>query len=259
MQNHVAIITGSTRGIGLAIAELFAHSGVNVVINGTNEEKVNEVVKRLNRERKRAIGVVGRVEELATGRQLIDTALTEFGRVDYLINNAGIVADRMTHHMSEEEWDMVMNVHAKGTFSCTQAFITHCKQTGHGGVVINMISTAGLLGTVGQINYAAAKGAILAMTYTWAAECSRIGIRFHAVAPAALTDMTRPHVERAMQQATERGESLPDYWKIGTSEEVAEFVKWLITSEEKSGTVFGINGKRAVQWHKPEKSDYPGY
>lgn len=259
MENKSAIITGSTRGIGLAIAEALVKEGVKIVVNGTSKERVEAAVTRLRLAGGDCIGIVGRVEEMETGRLLVNSAQEAFGRVDFLINNAGIVADRMSHRMTEEEWDKVMGVHAKGTFACTQPFIQALKQSGDSGVVINMVSTAGLLGTVGQVNYAAAKGAILAMTYTWAEECRPLNIRFHAVAPAALTDMTRPHVERAQKEARQRGEELPEYWRIGTAQDVAAFVKWLLTSSAETGTVFGINGKKAVQWSKPIRSEYHDY
>ncbi|MGD8191985.1 SDR family NAD(P)-dependent oxidoreductase [Brevibacillus ginsengisoli] len=257
-KRKVALITGSTRGIGLAIAKQLLTQGAFVVVNGTSLERVKETVTQLEIHAEgRVIGVAGRVEEMKTGQLLVETAIQAFGRVDFLINNAGIVADRMTHRMSEEEWDQVMRVHAKGTFSCTQPFIQALRESAQPGIIINMISTAGLLGTVGQINYAAAKGAILAMTYTWAEELKSLPVRVHAVAPAALTDMTRPHVNREQKLAREQGKELPEYWRIGSAEEVGRFVSWLLSHSVESGTVFGINGTQAVQWLKPVCVEYP--
>lgn len=260
LRGKVALITGSTRGIGLSIAEELLSRGASVVVNGTSPERVQEIVTQLGRDTEGyVIGVAGRVEEIETGRLLVESAMQTFGQIDFLINNAGIVADRMTHRMSEDEWDRVMQVHTKGTFSCTQAFIQALKAAKQPGIILNMISTAGLVGTVGQINYAAAKGAILAMTYTWAEELKAIPVRVHAIAPAALTDMTRPHVERAQKVASEQGEELPAYWRIGSPSDVADFVAWLLTHPVETGTVFGINGKQAVQWLKPACVEYPDF
>lgn len=246
-----AIITGSTRGIGRAIAKSLSHAGIAVVINGTSEERVEAVAAEVRAKGGAVVGVVGRVEEMETGKKLTQAALESFGRVDYLVNNAGIVADRMSHKLSENEWDRVLAVHAKGTFSCTQPFLQAMKESGQGGVIINMTSLAGLQGVAGQLNYAASKGAILAMTYTLAQEWKKSGIRVHAVSPAALTDMTRPHVEKAVADAAARGEELPDYWRIGQPEDVAALVLWLIENPVKTGTVWGVNGKQISLWSKP--------
>ncbi|MGE5702129.1 MAG: SDR family NAD(P)-dependent oxidoreductase [Clostridia bacterium] len=246
-----AIITGSTRGIGRAIADVLAKAGIAVVINGTTEAGVARTVEEIRQSGGMAAGVCGRVEEMATGRRLTEAAVREFGRVDYLINNAGIVADRMSHRLSEVDWDRVLAVHAKGTFSCTQPFLQAAKEAGQGGVIINMTSLAGLQGVAGQLNYAAAKGAILAMTYTLAEEWSRAGIRVHAISPAALTDMTRPHVEKAQAEADARGEALPDYWRVGEASDVARLVLRLIEQPEETGTVWGVNGKQEGLWLKP--------
>jgi len=257
LKGKAAVITGATRGIGRAIAERMAKAGIKLVVNGTTAEGVAETLDALRRLGAEAAGVVGRVEEMATGRQMVQTALDHFGRIDYLINNAGIVADRMSHRMNEAEWDRVLAVHAKGVFASTQPFLQAVREAGHGGVIVNMTSLAGLTGTVGQLNYAAAKGAIVAMTYTLAAEWETAGIRVHAVAPAALTDMTRPHVERARREAAERGEELSAYWQIGQPEDVAAFVCWLLAHPEESGTVWGVNGKQVVRWEKPVATEWP--
>jgi len=252
LSGKTAIVTGSTRGIGYAIAEALVKAGAQVVVNGTTEEGVSQAVEKLTSLGGKAVGLAGQVEQMETGRALVELALQTFGGIDFLINNAGIVADKMSHRMAEDDWDRVMAVHAKGTFSCTQPFLLALKEKGQSGVIINMISTAGLVGTVGQLNYAAAKGAILAMTYTLAEEWKSSGIRVHAVAPAALTDMTRPHVQRAQRIASERGEELSEYWRIGSAEDVATVVLRLLAAKTETGTVWGVNGKKVGQWMKPQ-------
>ncbi len=265
LRGKVAIVTGSTRGIGYAIAYHLVQAGVHVVCNGTSAEGVEHAVEEISksvasRSREQAelqpvgrvIGVVGRVEQMETGRRLVETALQHFGRVDILINNAGVVADKMSHRLTEADWDHVLAVHAKGTYASTQPFLVALKAAQQPGVIINMTSLAGLQGTVGQLNYAAAKGAVLAMTYTLAEEWEQAGIRVHAIAPAALTDMTRPHVERALAEAAKQGnEALADYWKIGTPDDVAKLVVYLLKHPQESGTVWAVNGDRIGVWSKP--------
>ncbi|WP_110113103.1 SDR family NAD(P)-dependent oxidoreductase [Bacillus sp. CGMCC 1.16541] len=258
MNNRVVIITGSTRGIGKSIAELLAFEGSSIVINGRSEEAVQDTVKEIQSRGGKAVGVSGAVEELATGKQLVSEAVHHFGKVDVLINNAGVVHDRMTHKMSEREWDEVMNSHLKGTFASTQPFIKQVKQQKSGGYLVNMTSTAGLEGTVGQVNYSAAKAGILGMTWTLAKELVRDHIIVNAIAPAALTDMTRPFVEVAKQKAKEKETELEDYWDIGSAEDVAVFVRDLLCLQDSTltGQVFSVNGKTIGRWQAPRYESF---
>jgi 3-oxoacyl-[acyl-carrier protein] reductase len=253
LKNKVVIITGSTRGIGKSVAKKMAIEGAAVVVNGRHKETVDETVKEIETEGGKAIGVAGAVEQMKTGERLVNEALRHFGKVDILINNAGIVRDRMSYNMTEQEWDDVIAVHLKGTFSCTKAFVNELKKSGHGGVIINMTSTAGLEGTIGQLNYSAAKAGIIGMTWTLAKELKKFGIRVNAVAPAALTDMTRPLVERAIQDAEKQGKELDSYWKIGTADEAASFIVNLAAIQEMklTGEIFSVNGTTIGRWSPP--------
>ncbi|MBM7703587.1 SDR family NAD(P)-dependent oxidoreductase [Metabacillus iocasae] len=263
MNNRVVIITGSTKGIGKSIAQLLASEGALVVINGRTEQSVEEVVADIKACGGKAIGVSGGVEHIETGERLVLEAVRHFGSVNVLINNAGVVHDRMSHKMSEQEWDDVINSHLKGTFASTQPFIKQVKKQQSGGHILNMTSTAGLEGTIGQLNYSAAKAGILGMTWTLAKELARDKIVVNAIAPAALTDMTRPFVEAAMKKANEQGIELEDYWNIGSADEVALFVRDLLQVQDPTltGQIFSVNGKKIGRWHplRYESFNFTGF
>ncbi|MBM7586396.1 3-oxoacyl-[acyl-carrier protein] reductase [Bacillus pakistanensis] len=253
LKDRVIIITGSTRGIGKSIALELAKDGAKIVVNGTNSEEVNNVVNELRALGHTAIGVPGRVQEMSTGRMLVKEAVKAFGGVDVLINNAGNVKDQMTHRLAEEDWDSVIDVHLKGTFSCTKAFIDYQKSKG-GGMIMNMTSLAGVEGSIGQLNYSAAKAGIIGMTKTLAKELKRMNIKVVAIAPAALTDMTIPHVEKARKKAEEKGEQLDPYWEIGMANDVAYFIKDIILNRAdfESGEIYSVNGKTIGKWESPK-------
>jgi 3-oxoacyl-[acyl-carrier protein] reductase len=256
----VAIITGSTKGIGFSTAKTLVKNGTAVVINGRNEEMVQQKVRELQSIGGRAAGLAGAVERSETGENLVAFAKEQFGFVSYLINNAGIIHDKISYKMSDEEFNDVIDVHVKGTFYCTKPFIRELKQQQNGGHIINMTSDSGLLGNIGQLNYSAAKAAINGMTWTLAKELRRDGIIVNAVAPAALTDMTRLYVEKAKQLAVEKGLPLSKNWEIGTADEVAGFITRLLKKQniQESGTIFGVNGKHFTRWKPPVQEPLSG-
>ncbi|RLQ97328.1 SDR family oxidoreductase [Falsibacillus albus] len=253
MKKSAAIITGSSRGIGFALAQRFASKGMGVVINGTSEENVCHAVEEIRRHGGSAQGVVGSVQDIDTGKKLMNTAIDHYENASILINNAGTTRDRMAHRLSIDDWNEVIHTHLTGTFSAAQPFILHQKSIGGKGCIINMTSTAGLEGNIGQLNYSAAKAGILGMTWTLAKELEKWHVPVFAVAPAALTDMTRPFVERARNQAIEKGEPLDPYWEIGTPEQVAEFVFkiWENRLNLPSGTIYSVNGNKIGKWSPP--------
>ncbi len=257
----MVIITGSTRGIGFAIAKMFALKGHAVIINGRKEAAVKNGVQQLLEIGGQVYGVTGDVAHEQTGERLIHAAITQFGKATVLINNAGIVRDRMSYKMEIDEWDEVMNVNLRGAFICTKPFVQHVKETGKRGTIINMISTAGLEGVVGQVNYSAAKAGLIGMTFALAKELHRFNIRVMAVAPSALTDMTRPHIERAKEKARAQGMPLDPYWQVGEPEDVAQFIYRLCErpSIEDSGQIFQVNGKVINRWSPPKKEAAPSW
>ncbi len=252
--NEVIIITGSTRGIGKSIAVALAEKGAKVIINGTKQEAVDKVIKEIKANGGMAEGVAGRVQNMATGEKLVNAAIAHYGFASILINNAGNNRDRMAHRLTEDDWDSVIQTHLKGTFSCVKPFIQHRKNEGGGGMILNMTSRAGIVGTMGQLNYSAAKAGIIGMTKTLALELKRDNIPVAAISPAALTDMTFPHVEKARMQAEKEGRELDSYWEIGTANDVANFVTDLIRNQTSvvTGSIYSVNGEKAGFWQEPE-------
>ena len=204
LEGRVAIITGSGRGIGREHALLFAQEGAKVVINdlggaadGTGDDRtpaqqVADEIKALGGE---AVANADNVADWEGGRRLVNAALEAFGDLHILVNNAGILRDRVLVNMSEEEWDAVIHVHLKGHFVPTRWAASYWReQTKAGNVVkanvINTSSTSGLIGNAGQTNYGAAKAGIAAFSVIAAMELERYGVRVNAIAPAARTRMT---------------------------------------------------------------------
>ncbi|KGX89450.1 SDR family NAD(P)-dependent oxidoreductase [Pontibacillus marinus] len=259
LQDEIVIITGSTKGIGRSIAKTLASEGAAVVVNGRSHEAVEATVCEIESKGGRVAGVTGSVTDDDTGQSLVDEAVRKFGRVTCLINNAGNVRDHMSYKMSVEDFKDVLDVHVNGAFQCTLPFIQKLREQGDGGVLLNMTSSAGLTGNIGQVNYSAAKAGLVGMTWTLAAELKKDRIQVNAIAPAALTDMTRPHIEKAEQKAKERGKELPSYWEVGMPEDVANFVADILEQPdlEKSGEIFSVNGDRRGVWHPPQHEPSP--
>jgi len=191
---RVVIVTGAGQGIGRAHALTLAADGAQVVVNdvGNAADVVAEEIRAAGGE---AVASKGDVAEWEYGEQLIRTALDAFGRLDALVNNAGLVRDRMLGNMSEDEWDTVLRVDLKGHFVPLRHAAAHWRDQAKAGTpvaarVVNTSSGAGLLGSVGQGNYAAAKAGVVGLTLVAAAELARYGITVNAIAPAARTPMT---------------------------------------------------------------------
>lgn len=253
LEHQTAVITGSSRGIGRAIAIRMAQEGAQVIVNGTDASRVNQVVEEIHNCGGTAFGIAESIETMDGGARIISAAIEKFGKVDILVNNAGVIRDRMAHKLSEEDWDAVISTHLKGTFSCTRAALPAMRKRGQG-CIVNMTSIAGLQGSMGQLNYSAAKAGILGMTWTLALELESCGISVNAIAPAALTDMTLPYIEKARMNAESRGQSFPDYWKVGTPEEAAELAVALCLPQSRgiSGAVFSVNGGDIGVWERPK-------
>jgi NAD(P)-dependent dehydrogenase (short-subunit alcohol dehydrogenase family) len=204
LDGRVAIITGSGRGIGREHALLFAQEGAKVVINdlggaidgsGDDRTPAQQVVDEIKAMGGEAVANADNVAEWEGGQRLIQTAVDTFGDLHILVNNAGILRDRVLVNMSEEEWDAVIHVHLKGHFVPTRFAASYWREQTKAGKtvkanVINTSSTSGLLGNPGQTNYGAAKAGIAAFSVIAAMELERYGVRVNAIAPAARTRMT---------------------------------------------------------------------
>ncbi|MBN1105515.1 MAG: 3-oxoacyl-ACP reductase FabG [Deltaproteobacteria bacterium] len=191
IKDKVALVTGSSRGVGRAIAIGYAKEGAKVVVNYTSNEKAAlEVVENIKNLGSAAIAVKADVASKADVDKLVKATTDEFGRIDILVNNAGFTRPAMMLKMTEEEWDQVVDLHMKGAFLCAQAAANIMKEQ-KSGKIINVTSVAGIVGTVGQINYSAAKGGVISMTKSMARELARYNICANVISLGIVaTDMT---------------------------------------------------------------------
>ncbi len=191
LKDKIALVTGSSRGIGRAVALAYAEEGAKVVVNYTSNEKAaKEVVEAINEMDSQAIAVKADVAKKPETERLVQAGIDQFGRIDILVNNAGFGRPAMMLKMEEDEWDQVIDIHLKGAFLCSQAVGRHMKEQ-KSGKIINVSSVAGLVGTVGQINYSAAKGGVLSMTKSMARELARYNVCVNVISLGIVaTDMS---------------------------------------------------------------------
>jgi 3-oxoacyl-[acyl-carrier protein] reductase len=191
LKDKIAIVTGSSRGVGRAVALGYGKEGAKVVVNYSSSEKAaGEVVDEIKRMGSEAIAVKADVAQRAEVEALVTATIEAFGRLDILVNNAGFTRPAMMVKMTEEQWDQVLDIHLKGAFLCAQAAARHMKEQSSG-KIINVTSVAGLVGTVGQINYSAAKGGLLSMTKSIAREMARYHVCANVISLGIVaTDMT---------------------------------------------------------------------
>lgn len=191
LKDKIALVTGSSRGVGRAVALGLAKQGANMVVNYTsNENAANEVVEIIQSMGGKAIAVKADVAQKAEVENLVNSAIDTFGRLDILVNNAGFTRPAMMIKMTEDQWDQVVDIHLKGAFLCAQAAGLHMKEQ-KSGKIINVTSVAGIVGTVGQINYSAAKGGIISMTKSIARELARYNVCANVISLGIVaTDMT---------------------------------------------------------------------
>jgi len=247
LDGKVAIVTGAGRGIGRGEALCLAAEGAKVVVNdlggewdgtGQDDRPAGLVVEEIRKAAGVAIPNFASVADFEAARGIVDLAVTEFGRLDLLVNNAGFVRDRMLFKMTEEEFDAVVNVHLKGTFCMARWAAAYFREAGHGGSIVNTTSQAGLSGNLGQTNYSAAKGGIAIMTLTWAYELRKYDVICNAIAPTARTRMTEKTFGAVEAPEGEFDEAAP--------ENVAPLVAYLGTDaargREFTGNIFNVRG-----------------
>lgn len=246
----VAMITGATRGIGRSIAMQLGQSHYKVIVNGTKPELIDEVVLEIHQSGGEAIGYLANVADPVAVTRMVNAAIAQYGRIDVLIHCAGNLHDQKCLRMTDEEWRSVLDVHLNGAFYSIQRILPHMQKTG--GDIILMTSTAGLTGSIGQLNYSAAKAGMLGMVWTLAAELKRNHIRVNAISPAALTDMTRPVIDHLKKKYASRNEPFPEFWRVGEADDIARFVVALLDQrdEDLTGEIFGINGSKVTKWQK---------
>jgi NAD(P)-dependent dehydrogenase (short-subunit alcohol dehydrogenase family) len=266
LDGKVAIVTGAGRGVGRGEAIALARAGAKVVVNdygggfdGTGKATgpAEDVCKEIRAFGGEAVPNFDDVSNFAAAKAIIDTAINSFGKLNILVNNAGILRDKMLFNMTEEEWDAVIAIHLKGTFNCTRHACAYWRaehKAGniHGGRIINTVSDAGLLGNPGQTNYGAAKAAIAAFTVITGKEMARYEVTCNAIAPAARTRLTTdatPSLAPMMEKMPAAGQ-----FDLMDPENIAPLIVYLASDDAKDTTseVFRIYGDRVWLlrgWH----------
>src|SRR5512136_1751905 len=191
LKDKVALVTGSSRGVGKAIALAFAKEGAKVMVNYTSNEKAaNEVLGTIQKMGGQAKVFKADVAKKAEAQALVQATVDAFGSLDILVNNAGFTRPAMMLKMTEEQWDAVVNIHLKGAWLCAQAAAPHMIAK-NSGKIINVTSVAGMVGTIGQINYSAAKGGVVSMTKSMARELAKYNVTANVISLGIVTtDMT---------------------------------------------------------------------
>lgn len=259
LHGKVAIITGSGQGLGLAYARELARLGASVVVNDVDADTAEAAAATIRESGGSALAVAAAVGSTEVAETLVDTAVREFGRLDILVTNAGILRDKVVWKMTDEDFDQVLDVHMRGTFTCVRAAVRRMREQGEGGRVICVGSPAGQRGNFGQTNYSGAKAGILGMVRTWAMELERAHITVNAVVPVAATAMTEsvPFL-KSYVEAMNSGEELPAFARrelgFGSPEDAAGVVGFLASDEAAgvTGQALGIGGDRLALWSHPD-------
>ena len=240
LQDKVAIITGAGRGIGQATAVKFALEGAKVVVCDLTPEWIEETLALCKETRGEAFGFVADVRDMSSLEDMVDATVARWGRVDCLVNNAGIVMDAQLKNMSEDQFDRVIEINLKGVYNCTKA-VVNTMLAQQSGVILNASSIVGLYGNFGQTNYAASKFGVIGMVKTWARELGRKGIRANAVCPGFIqTSILGSMPERVLHALEEK---VP-MGRLGKPEEIANTFAFLASDEASfvTGTTLRVDG-----------------
>lgn len=259
LENKVVVVTGAGRGLGFGYARALAAAGASVVINDVNGDSARDVVDIIEADGGVVATHIGPVGSSETADELVQTALDNFGRLDAVITNAGVIRDRVLWKMTDEDFDQVVDVHLRGTFACARSAAAHFRDAGHGGRLILVGSPAGQHGNFGQSNYAACKAGITAMARTWAMELARSDVTVNCIIPTAATDMTKtiPAFASHIEAWEEDGTPLPEWLRrdqaLGSVDDVAPLVVFLVSDEsaEITGQTIGLGGDRLALWSYP--------
>jgi NAD(P)-dependent dehydrogenase (short-subunit alcohol dehydrogenase family) len=260
LDGRVAIVTGGARGMGREHALALAREGATVIVNdlggsvdgvGADRQPADEVVAEIEAAGGRAATDANDVASWYGARELVSGAIDRFGRLDIVVNNAGIVRDRVLVNLDEADWDEVVRVHLKGTFAVTRWAAAHWRELSKRGEtpqasVVNTTSPAGMHGNVGQANYASAKSAIATFTITAAAELDRYGVRVNAISPAARTRITETVPSMVQMFAPPEDPNAFDTWHPAN---ISPLVVYLASPTcTLTGQVLGIQGNQVAQY-----------
>ena len=242
LKNKNVFITGSSRGIGLAIAHKFASAGANIVLNGRGQIS-DDVLAEFAGYPIKVVAISGNVSNSADAKRMIEEAIAALGSVDVLVNNAGITRDKIMLKMTEEDFEQVLKVNLTGAFNMTQAVLkpmTKARQ----GAIINLSSVVGLTGNVGQANYAASKAGLIGFSKSVAREVAGRNIRVNVIAPGFIeSDMTDGLSEKIKEASLAQ---IP-MKRFGNTEEVADVALFLAGQEYLTGQVIAIDGGLTMQ------------
>ena len=261
LQGKVAIVTGSGRGVGRGVAHLMAEEGASVVIvdpgvnvdgSGYDQSVAEQVASEIRDAGGNAVACTESVASMQGGETIIQTAIDNFGKLDIVVTCAGILRDRMIFNMSEQEWDDVIAVHLKGTFTIVRHASILFRQQ-RSGRIITFSSTSGLYGNSGQANYGAAKDGIAGLTRVVARDLGRYGVTANAIAPSAATRMTTSVPQESRELRSSRGIAAGS-GLLGEADDVAPFVTWLASDESAhvNGHIFHVTGGLVSLLNEPE-------
>jgi NAD(P)-dependent dehydrogenase (short-subunit alcohol dehydrogenase family) len=258
LEGKVAIVTGAGRGLGRAYALALAAAGAAVVVNDLDAASAGETVAAIVANDGQATVETAPVGTAESAQQLVDRAVTTFGRLDVMVTNAGVLRDKVLWKMTDEDFDLVIETHLRGTFTCARAAAIQMRDQGGGGRIVVVGSPAGQFGNFGQTNYAAAKAGIVAFARTWSLELGRSEITVNAIIPTAWTQMTASiPVYAPLVDSVAAGQPLPREVRrehaIGPPEDCASLVVFLASdaAADITGQAIGIGGDKLTLYAHP--------
>ena len=240
LRDNTILITGSARGIGEAVARSCAAAGANLVIADFDAAGAQAAAARLCAEGVQALGIAVDVSQRTSVEAMVAAAIARFGRIDGLVNNAGIVADAQLKKMTDAQWESVIGVNLRGPYNCAHALVDHFLENGCGSIV-NISSVVGLYGNFGQTNYAAAKAGLIGMTKTWAKELGRKGIRSNAICPGFIRT---PILDSMPDKVLAEMASKVPLGRLGRPEEIGTVAAFLCSDAASyvNGAVIEVSG-----------------
>lgn len=258
MSGKVAVVTGSGRGIGREIALLLVKQGVSVVINdigvaldgnGEDSGPAMELVREIQAAGGKAVASTASVSEWDSARSIVQLAVDTFGRIDYVVNNAGILRDKIFHQMAPEDYEAVIKVHLMGSFYVSRAAAEHFRRQ-ESGAFLHMTSTSGLIGSIGQANYASAKMGIVGLSRSLSLEMARFNVRSNCIAPSAFSRMIESIPGATPEQ---QAKNLEMRRARTRPEQIAPLAVYLLGDDAKeiSGQIFGVRGNELYLYSQP--------